>query len=265
MQLLFSKVLLVWLWFIYSSKIMKKVIILIVAMVLCRADIFAQAKFGVTGGINVSSLMGPVETRPNAISIPGPIGFTAGAMVGGFARYDFKEIRWLGVQADMLFSMQGGRNLSYWREGQSHTINTLRQNYINLPLLVDFKPFGRVPLSFLVGVQGGLCVWRSADGKRIKNTAGSIYFNRDVASILGLRYVFTEQLSAEFRYIYSNSPTLSIDDTWMVIGNPNPDGSVPYKTAGGENVVFQFRVSWTFLARTSLSPNFSNRTTSVAE
>jgi hypothetical protein len=228
----------------------KNIILLIVAMVLCPTGIFAQAKFGVTGGINVSSLMCPVTEQYHAISIPGPIGFTAGAVVGGFARYDFKEIRWLGVQADLLFSMQGGRNLSYWQMGQQYTINSLRQNYINLPCVLDIKPFKRVPLSFMVGVQSGWCVWRTADGKRIKNTEGSIFINRDVASILGLRYVFTEHLSAEFRYVCGNSPTLSIDETWTLIGKPDPEGwSPPYRTKGGENIAFQLRVAWTFSSK----------------
>jgi hypothetical protein len=225
---------------------MKKVILLIVTVVAANAA-FAQLAFGVKAGLNVASVWGVQEVKPHTFSVPGLVSPVAGAALGGFARYDFKELPWLGVQLDLLFSMQGGRDVSYWQMGEQYTINTLRQSYINFPFVLDFKFFRRFPLSFLIGYQRGECILRYVDGKRIKNAEGSIFYSGDNSGVFGFRYVFSERLTAELRIINSASPSIFIDETWALVGldDATREGYV-YKSIGAQNIAGQLTIGWTF-------------------
>ncbi|MDR1226121.1 MAG: PorT family protein [Prevotellaceae bacterium] len=223
-----------------------KRVIFIVAVVMAGKAAFAQLSFGAKAGLNIASVWGVIETRPHVFSIPGPVSPVAGAALGGFVRYDFKEIYWLGVQLDLLFSMQGGRDVSYWQMGEQYTIRTLRQNYINMPVVLDFKFFRKIPLSFLIGYQSGECVFRYADGERIKRTEGSIFNNWDNSYVLGFRYVFSERLTAELRIINSSTPSIVIDETWVLRGNTPVSEDYVYKSIGAQNLTGQLTVGWTF-------------------
>jgi hypothetical protein len=170
----------------------------------------------------------------------------AGAALGGFVRYGFTELPWLGVQLDLLFSMQGGRDVRYWQMGEQYTINTLRQNYIIVPFVLDFKPFRSVPLSLLIGYQRGECILRYVDGKRVKHTEGSIFHSGDKSGILGLRYVFSEHLSAELRVTDSASPSIFIDESWRLLDGGTIPGDYVYKSIGAQNMLAQLTVGWTF-------------------
>jgi hypothetical protein len=225
---------------------MKKVTFIIVAVVIGNAT-FAQLKFGAKAGLNIASAWGVQEASPHAFSIPGPVPPVAGAALGGFVRYDFKELSWLGVQLDLMFSMQGGRDIRYWQMGEPYTIRTLRQNYINVPVVLDVKFFRKAPLRVLIGYQIGKCILRYADGERVRRIEGGIFHRWDDSSgILGLRYVFSEHLTAELRIINSDTPNIEIDETGLFLeGTPVPDNYV-YKSIGARNLVGQLTVGWTF-------------------
>jgi hypothetical protein len=224
---------------------MKKVAFFI-ATVMASGAAFAQLQFGAKGGLNVASVWGTQEVMRGAFSIPGAMPPVAGAVAGGFARYDFKELRWLGVQLDLLFSMQGGRRVTYWQMGEQYTINTLRQSYIAVPFVLDFKPFRRFPLSLLIGYQRGQCVLRYVDGERVRSTEGGIYYSEDKSYVLGLRYTFSERLSAELRLNNSVSPSIIIDETWRLGGDEPLPNDYVYKSVGGQNILLQLTAGWTF-------------------
>jgi hypothetical protein len=223
---------------------MKRAILFFVAALGMSAATLAQVKFGAKAGLNVSALWGVMEGATTYISIPGPHPPLAGLLAGGYVRYDFREITWLGVQLDLLFSMQGGRNVRYWQMGEQYTIGALRQNYINVPVVLDLKFFRRVPLSFLIGRQDGVCIFRYADGERVRHTEGSIYGWSESAWLFGFRYIFSERLSAELRIINSRTPSIAIDETWF-LNTPAPANYV-YKSIGAQNLVGQLTVGWTF-------------------
>jgi hypothetical protein len=224
---------------------MKKSILFIVA-VMAGSAAFAQLQLGAKAGLNVASVRDVGEVRRSAFSLPGPVPPVAGAVLGGFARYDFKEITWLGVQVDLLFSMQGGRNVHYWQMGEQYTISTLRQHYIVVPFVLDFKPFRRFPLSFLIGYQRGGCALRFVDGDRIRHSEGSMFYNWDKAGVLGFRYVLSERLSAELRLVDSASPSIFIDENWRLSDSEDLPNDYVYRSVGAQSILIQLTAGWTF-------------------
>lgn len=210
---------------------------------LCAVALHAQLKFGAKAGLNVSSLWGVTERATNYIDMPSPYPVLAGLLIGGYVRYDVSSVSWLGVQAELMFSMQGARNVHYWQLGEKHTIGALRQNYVILPLLLHFKPFSKTPLSFVLGEQVGWCVGRYVDGTNA--TDGSIFNNYGGAFVLGTQYAFSEHLAVDLRLTNGNTPTLEVDETDLAIVE-QAKGSYVYKSYGAENLVLQLSVSWTF-------------------
>ncbi|MDR1022643.1 MAG: PorT family protein [Prevotellaceae bacterium] len=215
-----------------------KRVIFVVAVVMIGNATFGQLKFGAKAGLNVASVWGVTEVATTYMYIPGPSPVLAGAALGGFVRYDFKEITWLGVQLDMMFSMQGGRDVSYWQMGEHYTIHTLRQSYINVPFVLEIKPFRKVPLGFLIGYQTGECILRYADGERVRRTERDVFYGWDDNSlVLGFRYVFSERLTAELRIINSGTSSIVIDETWRLLDGTSIPPNYVYKSIGAQNLV----------------------------
>jgi len=201
---------------------------------------FGQMKFGVKAGGNVSNLSG-IDWNDGR-SIGGRSAWTSSFHAGGYVNYSFSDI--LGAQAEVVFSIQGGKYV--WDgEGKSYIIDEngkrfdkingiQRMNYVNVPLLLDIKPFS-FPLNILVGPQFGYCVSRSFVDGRGGND--SEYKNLDFAAALGVQYTFIEHLTLGFRGNIGLTPSVKYDYT---VNNET-------RTAKGErNNVLQLSAGWTF-------------------
>ena len=212
---------------------MKK-ILFIIAIFSISISSFAQMKFGVKAGGNMSIFTGHDTGDGRGTSGSSDIAF--GVHAGAFANYSLSDL--FGVQIEALYSMQGGRynhkKLIDWEyEG------TLRSHYINLPLLLEVKPF-KSPLGFLAGPQVGYCISRSFYGYGIYFDKER-YKNFDFAIAWGLQYALNEHLSLGLRHNIGLTPSCKYDDTYTFDGERV---TVSYK--GERNYVLHLSVGWTF-------------------
>lgn len=148
---------------------MKK-IVLIIACMATSAFVFSQsakAYFGVKGGINVASLN--VE---NGVDLNSRASFYA----GGLAHIHVS--RQFAVQPELYFSGQGGKNSS----------TTLKLDYLNIPLLLQYMTGGGFRLQ--TGPQLGLLLSAQTKTGDIKENVKSSINSTDFSWAFGAGYQF---------------------------------------------------------------------------
>jgi len=212
---------------------MKKVLFFI--LVFCLSiPIFSQVKYGIKAGLNLSNLSGfDSDYSKYTLSLNGPYGIH----FGGFANYSINSL--LGFQPELVFSMQGAKYPGYVYVQPEIKGGISRYYYINLPLLLEIKPF-RFPLSFLAGPQLGLCVNRSLyDGSYLNKTIIKNN-NFDLGLDFGLQYRLTSHLSLGLRYNIGLLPSSKYEFDLTEIG-----GNKGIYNAG-KNIVLQLTIAWTF-------------------
>jgi opacity protein-like surface antigen len=210
---------------------MKKTVIIAIALSI-SVSTMAQIKFGVKAGGNMSKLSGMEMGDGNGTT--GATNFAYGFHIGGFANYSFNHL--FGFQPEVIFSSQGGK----YPDIKILNINggTLRFNYINIPLLLDIKPF-KSSFNFLIGPQLGVCVNRSFyDGYVMINKD---YKDFDFAIALGIQYSIAKHLALGLRYNYGLIQSLKYDYEYDYEG-------VKYKNTfkGERNNVLQLSLGWIF-------------------
>lgn len=137
-----------------------------------------KTRFGVKGGLNVSSYTGG-----NYYDAKSLIGFH----VGGFA--EIKVIERLAIQPELLFSTQGA-SMEY--PGESDYDSKL--NYLNVPVLAKF--FITKEFTVEAGPQIGFLLSAKDDGEDAKD----FYKSTDFGFNFGAGYGFTDNLSVNLRY-----------------------------------------------------------------
>ncbi len=211
---------------------MKKSILTLLILVI-TVSMSAQFQFGIKGGMNTSYSSG------NPSMIPG-------AVAGGYVNYSFTRV--IGLQAELLFSQQGtklnrplfGGDL-FMDEEMEHLFvsnlyqttarERLRLNYVNLPLLLEIKPFKKVHLGILIGPQVGYCVYRKHDSEAHLKEIGvtsSDYNNWDFSTVIGLQYLTPSHISVSLQYSLG----------WRTIST--------FTEMMDFNRVLQLSVGWTF-------------------
>jgi len=202
---------------------MKKVMIIAVTCMI-SVTAFGQVKFGIKAGGNMSHLSGQTTDKGFKASSWSNVAY--GFHAGGYVNYSFNDV-W-GAQAEAVFSMQGGERYIF----NTDTGGTLRLNYVNIPLLLEIKPF-TFPLSFLVGPQFGFCVSRSF----VEGYSFDKYKTFDFAAAFGLQYTFIEHLTVGARCNIGLIPSVKYDFT---INNEKAT------IQGDRNSVLQLSAGWTF-------------------
>jgi hypothetical protein len=189
---------------------MKKILILSLALVL-GIGATAQVKYGAKAGVNVATL-----SEPEGASFDSKVGF----FVGGLVNFSFSEI--IGLQPEVVFSTQGAK------EDDS----SLNFNYINVPILLDIKPFEN--FSVLVGPQIGINVYKSAkqggvsiSGSDFEDAIGKVN-TIDFGAALGVQYAILGHFVISARYNLGFTKTLKDAEE------------------GSANRVFQFGIGYTF-------------------
>ena len=210
---------------VFISNNMKKIIIISIAFFLSIST-FSQMKYGIKAGVNVSQYSG--IDMGNGTGPAAGSGLAYGFHAGVFANYSFGHL--LGIQPEALFSMQGGT-----RNG-----GTDRFSYINVPLLLEIKPF-KSCLSFLAGPQFGYCVSRSFVDNGVYFSNNDYYTDFDFAIPVGMKCALTEHLSLELRYYIGLIRSLKSDYNF-VFETTNITGSA----IGERNRVLQLSASWSF-------------------
>jgi len=233
---------------------MRKFLILMIVLLITNVALSQNVKFGIKAGVNISSVSNPTLTIYNETwNILENAGEAFGFHGGGFSNISFGK--YLGLQTELLFSMQGGKQRlsSDALEGQpvsAINISRYRFNYINLPVLLEIKPVEN--LGFLIGPQFGYNVYRSENYKGYTST-GSAFDNEnikvfginpfnsfDVAIVFGIQYAAIEHLNIGLRYNHGltnsiSSELININGSW-----------VKAETRGWKNRVFQLSVGWIF-------------------
>jgi len=239
---------------------------LIVMMLLLATGLgaAAQIRFGIKAGMNASQFMtgdiadnnnpnlgGQILDKPMAAISSASSATIPGFMFGGFANYSFSRV--LGVQAELLFSQQGA-DMTYelslpstphsydryyyrWRE-------QIRLNYINLPVLLEVKPFKNIPLGLLAGPQIGYLVHSSYEGVKTSDDV-IMYRKLDVAAVLGIQYTACDHLVVGIRYNAGLNDVVRSSTYFKHYTIDNNELIYPDDPRGGTHVL-QLSVGWRF-------------------
>ncbi len=171
---------------------MKKIILSAIAIMAFAFSNAQETRFGVKGGLNITSFSGG-----NYYDAKSLVGF----QVGGFA--EIKVIDRLAIQPELLFSTQGAR-LEF-----GNTDFDTKLNYINVPVLAKFY----VTKQFTVeaGPQLGFLVSAKSEGEDVKDGFKSV----DTGFNFGVGYNFTDNFSVGARYTVGLANIADRDaDTW---------------------------------------------------
>jgi opacity protein-like surface antigen len=223
---------------------MKKILTLSLALLL-GIGATAQIKYGVKAGLNVASLSElKAEGAGASASIAEGDGMSIGFHAGGFVNFSFGPL--IGLQPELLFSMQGGKQKPSPLAAQAGLPNVALSytfDYINIPVLLDIKPFAG--FSILVGPQIGFNIYKSAtaelggesetiSGSDFDDAFGSDSFKSiDFAVVGGLQYTFIDHLTVGARYNFGLTNAFSISESGADM-------------TGWKNGVIQVSVGWTF-------------------
>ncbi|MFH6969046.1 porin family protein [Flavobacterium sp. FlaQc-28] len=172
---------------------MKRIILAAIAVMVFGFANAQQTRFGVKGGLNLTSFAGGDYYDTKSL-----VGF----QVGAFA--EIKIIERLAIQPEVLFSTQGAKF-----DGGSFGDFDSKLNYINIPVLAKFY----VTKQFTVeaGPQLGFLVSAKNDGRDAKDGFKSV----DTGFNFGAGYNFTENVSVGLRYTVGLSNIADYDaDTW---------------------------------------------------
>ncbi|OXG04434.1 outer membrane protein with beta-barrel domain [Flavobacterium araucananum] len=179
---------------------MKKIIFAAIAVMAFGFTNAQKTRFGVKGGLNLTSFSGG-----NYYDAKSLVGF----QVGGFA--EIKIIERLSIQPEVLFSTQGAK-----LDGGSFGDFNSKLNYINVPVLAKFY----ITKQFTVeaGPQIGFLVSAKTDGDDAKDSFKSV----DTGFNFGAGYNFTENVSVNLRYTVglANIADYEVDNTEQYLDSP---------------------------------------------
>lgn len=156
---------------------MKKIILAAIAVMAFGFTNAQETRFGIKGGINLSTLTGEYEDDTKSL-----VGFT----VGGFA--EIKVIERLAIQPELLYSAQGAKFEDAFGKYDANL------NYLNIPVLAKF--FITKQFTVEAGPQIGFLLSAKIDGEDAKD----FYKSADFGFNFGAGYNFTDNFSAGIRY-----------------------------------------------------------------
>jgi opacity protein-like surface antigen len=173
---------------------MKKITLSIIAVLAFGFTNAQEVKFGVKGGINLSTLTGDIENASSKV----------GFQVGGFAEIKLSDK--FSVQPELLYSLQGVKIEESIPEFDLNFKSTDNLSYLNIPVMAKYYVAEKFSLE--AGPQIGFLLSAKSDFTDIsgdKATSGDIDVKDDYKSIdfgvnFGAGFDFTENLSAGLRY-----------------------------------------------------------------
>lgn len=178
---------------------MKRIFLVAIAVMTFGLANAQQTRFGIKGGLNITTYSGGDYWDANSL-----VGF----QIGGFA--EIKVIERLAIQPEVLFSMQGANLDTPFGDYDE------KLNYINIPVLAKFY----ITKQFTVegGPQLGFLVSAKAEGEDIKDDFKSV----DTGFNFGAGYNFTDNISVNLRYTVGLSNVLDyeVDDADEYFDSP---------------------------------------------
>lgn len=192
---------------------MKKIIIAAIAVMAFGVTNAQQTRFGIKGGLNLSTVVGgDVENAKTLV----------GFHVGGFAEIHVVEKFY--IQPELLFSAQGAKA----KGGFGNDAN-VKLNYLNIPVLAKYYIVDK-KFSVEAGPQLGVLLSAKVEDEDIKDITRSV----DLGFNIGAGYSFTDNLSIGLRYTIGLSPLSDkdiddSDDYFNSAKNSNLALSLAYK------------------------------------
>ncbi|WP_426483998.1 porin family protein [Flavobacterium sp. 2] len=170
---------------------MKKLILSAIALMAFAFSNAQETKFGVKGGLNITTFAGGDYWDAKSL-----VGF----QVGGFA--EIKIIDRLSIQPEVLYSAQGAK-IEF-----AGSDSDIKLGYINVPVLAKF--YITKQFTAEAGPQLGFLVSAKNEGEDVKDNFKSV----DTGFNFGLGYNFTDNFSAGIRYTVglSNIADYDVDD-----------------------------------------------------
>ncbi|MET3027603.1 porin family protein [Flavobacterium sp. UW10123] len=187
---------------------MKKVILAAIAVMGFSFANAQDIKFGVKGGINLSTFTGDIE------DVSSKVGF----QVGGFAELKLSEK--FSVQPEVLYSLQGAK---FKEDGDSYSYKEkIHASYLNIPVIAKYYVIDK--LSVEAGPQIGFLLsakdkWESVeDGEKYsgKENVKDGFKSVDFSLNIGAGYDFTENISAGIRYNFGLSNISDYSDNTKI-------------------------------------------------
>ncbi len=224
---------------------MKKVVLMLAAVCTFGLANAQTARFGVKGGLNVSTLAGDANDASPKV----------GAHVGGLV--EIRVTPKFAVQPEMLLSFQGAKNKYFYSEpGYTYTSeNKINLTYLNFPVMAKFYVIPN--LSLEAGPQLGLLVGAKNKYTETENDGGFVTTYSATSNVkgglktaeaafnIGASYYFTSNFFAQARFCIGLT---SIDESGSYYRVDNGNGYV-YRYGGGPSVtnnVFQASVGYRF-------------------
>ncbi|MCC9016897.1 MULTISPECIES: porin family protein [Flavobacterium] len=191
---------------------MKRIILAAMAVMVFGFANAQKTRFGVKGGLNISSVVGGDVEDTKAL-----VGFH----VGGFA--EIHVVQRFFIQPELLFSAQGTKV-----DGSLNDTD-IKLNYLNIPVVAKYYIIDK-KFNVEAGPQLGVLLSAKVNGNNIKDLTRSV----DLGFNLGAGYSFTDNLSAGLRYTIGLSPLSdkdidNSDDYYDSAKNSNLALSLAYK------------------------------------
>jgi hypothetical protein len=216
---------------------MKKSIMLVTALFFVTG-IYAQTRFGIKTGLNLSqNSSGSIKMNGRTLGDVDAGGMLTGFHVGLYSNVGISD--YFGLQIESQFSTQG--------DSDSEGAITVKEhfNYVNIQALLDLKP--APSFSIFVGPQIGINVYssmtageESISGDDLKDYLADNYCKintYDVSLVVGLQCLIMDHFTIGARYNIGFTPILGITDDAKDAG---------ISISGLANRVLQFSVGWTF-------------------
>lgn len=182
---------------------MKQIFVFIVTAVYASVS-FAQADYGIKGGANLATVRYINDDNSKA-----RLGFNIGAL----AQIPVQEN--LFVRPEFLYSSKGFG----YSATQSSREGSLRLNYINVPLLVGYRPGTKTAI--MAGPEIGFLQKAVSKSQGITTDMTNFYRHFDVGFDLGFAYNFDKAFGIEGRYNYGFKDLINVvitDNSGNVIG-----------------------------------------------
>jgi opacity protein-like surface antigen len=192
---------------------MKKIILAAIAVMAFGFTNAQQTRFGVKGGLNLSTVVGGDVDNTKTL-----VGFH----VGGFAEINIVEKFF--IQPELLFSAQGTKV-----DGGFGGDADFKLNYLNIPVLAKYYIVDN-KFSVEAGPQLGVLLSAKVEDEDIKDFTRSVDFGFNI----GAGYNFTDNLAVGLRYTIGLSPLTdedvdNTDDYYDSAKNSNLALSLSYK------------------------------------
>jgi len=183
---------------------MKRVAYILCACLVSLAANAQKVQFGVRGGLNISNESSHIYSLFHSNGQKSKVGFNVGGVV------NYKLSNKFDIEADLLYSMQGFKDVVYTLELEQNINNTnysVTSHYLNVPISLKYY----IAKGFYAecGPQFGFLLSKKdkLEGRETVNSYDSGNKTFDFAVLGGLGYRFSNDVFVDARYVHGFTNT----------------------------------------------------------